>query len=72
MAAVEAATGVAEPEPDANGAAYDSELVITMDPEPTPEEDEDPLAEWAVPIGLAAGGSLVLLAGALWLRYRLS
>ena len=68
---MQAATGGTEPEPDANGAAYDSGLVITMDPEPA-EQDEDPLAEWAVPIGLAAGGSLVLLAGALWLRYRLS
>lgn len=72
VAAVQASTGLAEPEPDANAAAHDSELVVTMDPEPAPEEDEDPLAAWAVPIGLAAGGSLVLLAGALWLRYRLS
>jgi hypothetical protein len=36
-----------------------------------PSED-DWLADWALPIALVAGGSLVLLSGALWIRHALT
>lgn len=53
-------------------AAYESELEVTFD-EPTDEQpaEDDVLADWALPIGLVAGGSLVLLTAALWVRHAL-
>lgn len=66
LAAVEEATG------PPTTAAYESELAVTFD-EPTDEQpaDDDVLADWALPIGLVAGGSLVLLTAALWVRHAL-
>jgi hypothetical protein len=61
LAAVEEATGPPS--------AYRSTLAVTFD-EPTDDQpaDDDFLADWALPIGLAAGGALVLLTVALWIR----
>lgn len=66
LAAVEEATG------PPTTAAYRSELAVTFD-EATDEQpaDDDVLADWALPIGLVAGGSLVLLTAALWVRHAL-
>jgi hypothetical protein len=66
LAAVEEVTGAP------TTAAYGSELTVTFD-EPTDEQpsEDDWLAGWALPIGLAAGGSLVLLTAALWVRHAL-
>ncbi len=66
LAAVEEVTGAP------TTAAYQSELTVTFD-EPTDEQpaDDDVLADWALPIGLVAGGSLVLLTAALWVRHAL-
>jgi hypothetical protein len=72
VAAVEEATGdgtvPASDEP--TGTAYESDLTITMD-DAQPAAD-DVLADWALPIGLAAGASLLLLTGALWVRHALT
>lgn len=67
LAAVEDVTG-----PPTTAAAYQSELEVTFD-EPTDEQpaEDDVLAAWALPIGLVAGGSLVLLTAALWVRHAL-
>lgn len=72
VSAVEVATetGEAPPEADAQGTAYQSDLVVTFDDQ-GPAGD-DVLADWALPIGLAAGASLVLLTGVLWIRHALS
>jgi hypothetical protein len=70
LAAVEDVTG-----PPATGAvttAYGSELTISFDAATDQQpSDDDWLAGWALPIGLVAGGSLVLLTGALWVRHAL-
>lgn len=66
LAAVEEVTGTP------TTPAYESELEVTFD-EPTDDvpADDDLLAEWALPIGLVAGGSLVLLTAVLWVRHAL-
>jgi hypothetical protein len=66
LAAVQEVTGAP------TTAAYGSELAITFD-EPTDEQpsEDDWLAGWALPIGLVAGGSLVLLTAVLWVRHAL-
>jgi hypothetical protein len=72
VAAVEEATGAGtEPASDETaGTAYESDLTITMDD--AQPADDDVLADWALPIGLAAGASLLLLTGTLWVRHALS
>jgi hypothetical protein len=47
--------------------AYQSDLIVTMDEDAG--DGDDALADWAWPIALVAGASLVLLTGALWVRY---
>lgn len=66
LAEIEATTG------PPTTAAYRSELAVTFD-ETTDDQpaDDDVLADWALPIGLVAGGSLVLLTAALWVRHAL-
>jgi len=66
LAEVEEATGAP------TTVAYRSELQVAFD-EPTDDQaaDDDVLAEWALPIGLVAGGSLVLLTAVLWVRHAL-
>jgi hypothetical protein len=62
LAAVEAVTGPPS--------AYQSTAAVTFD-EPTDDQpaEDDVLADWALPIGLAAGGALVLLTIGLWIRH---
>ena len=61
LAAVEEATGPPT--------AYQSTLAVTFD-EPTDDQpgEDDWLADWALPVGLVAGGALALLTLALWIR----
>ncbi len=68
VAEVEQVTGagLAPTADQPSGTAYGSDLATTM-PDPRPAAD-DVLADWALPIGLAAGASLLLLTGVLWLR----
>ena len=49
--------------------AYQSTLAVTFD-EPSDDQpgEDDWLADWALPVGLVAGGALVLLTVALWIR----
>lgn len=66
LAAVQEVTGAP------TTAAYGSELTITLDETADDQPaDDDVLADWALPIGLVAGGSLVLLTAALWVRHAL-
>lgn len=69
VSAVETAAGGGAPPSvvQANGAAYESDLTVAMDD--NDDGDGDDLAGWAWPLGLVAGASLVLLTGALWVRY---
>lgn len=65
LAAVEGATGPPS--------AYQSTLAVTFDePSDAPSDDQpgedDWLADWALPVGLVAGGALVLLTLGLWIR----
>jgi hypothetical protein len=72
VGAVAEATGdVAAPD-GPNGTAYESELTLTLaDSSEHEPADDDVLADWALPIGLVAGGSLVLLTSVLWVRHAL-
>jgi hypothetical protein len=66
VAAVAEETGVVATSAGPDGTAYQSERTVTFDDEPP---GDDVLADWALPIGLVAGGSLVLLTVVLWVRH---